>query len=201
VDGVRVRSAVDSDIGPMLKLWGQVAPRRQLADLLDARSLAEWMSRATGLELGDYRRAHDAQGRLRGFIGVWDQSALKTLRVVGYSSRFAVVRQVVNAVAPLAGAPRLPAAGGALPVLATVHCCVTEARVLRALLLGAYRRHRGGRHALLTIGLDVRDPLLTATRGLFAQPTTVNAYVTTARGSASPTLFDDKPLHYETALV
>lgn len=201
VQGLTVRSAKESDIGAMARLWNRIAPGRQLADVLEEDSLAAWIGRAPGLSLHDYLLVHDPQGRLQGFIGVWDQSQLKTLRVVGYSRRLAVVRHGINAVASMAGAPRLPVAGGALPVLATVHCCAGEPCVLRALMLEAYHRHRGGRHALLTIGLDARDPLLVATRGLLAQPTTVNAYVTTARGSAPPTIFDRRPLHYETALV
>jgi hypothetical protein len=134
-------------------------------------------------------------------MGVWDQSGFKTLRVVGYSPRLALVRRAINAVAPLVGTPRLPEPGGALPMLSTVHTCATQVSVLRALILEAYRRHRAGRHALLSIVLDVRDPLLAATRGLLAQPTTVHAYVTTPRGNADPSMFDGRPLHYETALV
>lgn len=201
VSRIVVRSAGAADLEAMADLWRGVAPSRQLADVFDAASLADWIGHAPGLSLGDYLVAHDRRGRLLGFMGVWDQSGFKTLRVVGYSPRLSVVRRAINAVAPLAGAPRLPEPGGALPMLSAVHTCVTSAMVLRALILEAYRRHRGGRHALLSIGLDTRDPLLRATWGLLAQPTTVHAYVTTARGHADPSLFDDRPLHYETALV
>ena len=201
VKGIAVRSATEADIGPMVTLWNRIAPGRQLADVLDVRSLDAWIARAPGLSLADYLLAHDEQGRLKGFVGMWDQSRFKTLRVVAYSRRLAVVRHAVNAIAPVLGAPRLPAANGALPVLSAVHCCTAEPRVLRALLLEAYCRHRGGRHALMTIGLDARDPLLAGTRGLLAQPTVVNAYVTTAKGSAPASIFDSRPLHFETALV
>lgn len=201
VSGIVVRPASATDIEEMARLWGEIAPGRQLADRLDASSLAAWIDRAPGLSLSDYLLAHDRRGRLVGFMGVWDQSGLKTLRVVGYSPRLAVVRRAINAIAPLAGAPKLPEPGGALPMLATVHVCASRAKVLRALILDAYRRHRGGKHALLSVGLDKRDPLLVATWGLLAQPTTVHAYVTTARGDADPAMFDGRPLHYETALV
>ena len=201
VSGVVVRSAGWSDLEAMAALWAEVAPRRQLAEALDAEMLRTWIERAPGLSVSDYLLAHDRRGRLLGFIGVWDQSRLKTLRVVGYSTRLAIVRRAINIVAPLAGAPKLPEPGSPLPVLATVHACVTRAGVLRALLLEAYRRYRGGRHALLSVGLDVRDPLLRATWGLLAQTTTVHAYITGARGHADPAMFDGRPLHYETALV
>jgi hypothetical protein len=201
VSGIAVRAARPGDVEAMAALWREVAPRRQLADVLDAGSLTEWIRRAPGLSIEDYLLAHDRRGRLLGFMGVWDQSGFKTLRVVGYSPRLAVVRRAINAVAPMAGAPRLPEPGGALPILATVHICAAQPRVLRALILEAYRRHRGGRHALLSVGLDARDPLIKATRGLLAQPTAVHAYVTTPKGKADPSMFDGRPLHYETALV
>jgi hypothetical protein len=200
VAGLRVRAATAEDLMPMAERWRDVGARRQLAPLADAAELAAWIARAPGLHVSDYLLAHDARGRLIGFVGVWDQSALKQMRVVGYSPRLALARHAINLAAPLAGAPRLPAPGGVLPALAAVHLCAREPAVLRALLLAAYGRHRGGRHALLTLGLDVRDPLLGATRGLLAQSTLVHAYV--ADGSTiTAAALAARPLHHETALV
>jgi hypothetical protein len=185
----------------MASLWRDVAARRQLAAVLDAESLAAWTRRAPGLELSDYLLASDRRGRLRGFLGVWDQSTFKQMRVVSYSTRLALARRAVNVVAPLVGAARLPEPGEPLPALATVHVCATDATALRALVLEAYRRHRGGRHAFLTLGLDVRDPLRAAMRGLLAQPTLVRAYAASPRGAADTTALAARPLHHETALV
>jgi hypothetical protein len=196
-----VRHARIADLEPMAALWRTIGPGRQLATVADAPALARWIARAPGLDVGDYLLAHDAHGRLRGFVGIWDQAPLKQLRVVSYSPRLALARRAINAAAPLAGSPGLPAAGHELPALAAVHVCADEPAVLRALLLDAYRRHRGGRHALLTLGLDVRDPLLQATRGLLAQPTRVHAYAANAAGVAHAQAFAARPLHHETALV
>jgi hypothetical protein len=201
VAGISVTSAKDADCEAMAALWQKVAKQRQLAAALDAESLAAWARRAPGLDLTHYLLAYDRQRRLRGFLGVWDQSAFKELRVVSYSPRLAVVRRAMNLVAPLVGAPRLPEPGDALPALATVHVCATDAAALRALVLEAYRRHRGGRHAVLTLGLDVRDPLRAATRGLLAQPTLVRAYVASPRGTVDTAALTRQPLHHETALV
>jgi hypothetical protein len=198
--GLTVRSATPADLAPMAARWQATGPARQLAPLADARALAAWIARAPGLHVGDYLLAHDARGRLRGFVGVWDQSSFKQLRVVSYSARLALVRRAVNLAAPLVGASALPAPGGALPALAAVHLCADEPATLRALLLEAYRRHRGGRHALLTLGLDVRDPLMAATRGLLAQPTLVHAYVADGDATDAAAL-GARPLHHETALV
>jgi len=201
VAGIRVDTATEQDLEAMIATWRRYAATRQFADVWNEDSLAAWIDQAPGLTLADYLVARDTAGRVRGFLGVWDQSAFKQMRVVSYSPRLAMVRHAINLVAPLVGSVPLPAAGAVLPALATVHVCAEEPLVLRALLLEAYRRHRSRRCAFLTIGLDTRDPLLTAARGLFAQPTFVHAYVTTAAGSADPSVFSGRLLHHETALV
>jgi hypothetical protein len=201
VAGIRVSSATEQDLAPMVATWRSFAVTRQFASIWDEGSLAAWIGQAPGLELSDYLVARDDAGRVRGFMGVWDQSGFKQMRVVSYSPRLALVRRAINMVAPLAGSVPLPPAGEVLPAMATVHVCADEPLVLRALLLEAYRRHRSRRCTFFTIGLDARDPLLAAARGLFAQPTYVHAYVTTAAGSADPDVYSGRLLHHETALV
>jgi GNAT superfamily N-acetyltransferase len=201
VAGLSIWPAAERDLPRMAALWREIAPTRQLTPAIDAASLAAWVARAPGLALSDYLLALDMRGRLRGFLGVWDQSSFKQMRVESYSPRLAVARGAINLVAAVAGATQLPEPGGALTALAITHICASDAPTLRALLLEAYRRHRGGRHSLMTLGLDVRDPLLAATRGLFAQPTLVHAYVTSARGTAEGGHLRGLPLHHETALV
>lgn len=199
--GITVRAATDADIEEMAAVWRRFAPTRQLTAALDRETLAAWIAGAPGLAVDDYLLAIDGGGRIVGFIGAWDQTAFKQMRVVGYSPRLTMVRRAFNLAAPLAGAPKLPAAGGALPAVATVHLCAPEPVVLRALLMEAYRRQRGGRFTFMTVCLDVRDPLLAATRGLLAQPTIVHAYVTSGRGRTDPGTLGGLPLHYESALV
>ena len=200
VAGIRVRRAAAADLEEMAALWRIEAARRQFATVLSAGDLAAWIASAPGLAISDYLIATDDTGRIRGVMGVWDQSSFKQTRVVRYSPRMAIVRRAFNLAAPFAGARTLPNTGEPLPVLATVHVCAESPLALRALLLDAYRRSRG-RSAFITVGLDVTDPVAVATRGLLGQPTYVNAYVTTPRGRADPGMLDGRPLQFETALV
>lgn len=203
VSGCVVRGATPHDLDAMAAAWRDYAPTRQFADVApgDVASLDQWIARAPGLSISDYLVAHDSTGRVRGFIGVWDQMSFKQLRVVSYSRRLALARRAINTVARLIGAAPLPPAGAELPALATIHACAQDPLALRALLLEAYRRARGRQYAFITIGLDANDPMRVALRGLLAQPTTVHAYVTTASGSADPAMYSQRPLHHETALV
>ena len=203
VAGPRVAPARWDDLDEMAALWARLAPARQLAPVMDAAGWAAWIAQAPGLAIDDYLVARRPDGRIVGFVALWDQRPFKQLRVLAYSPRLAAARRLVNAVAPLAGAPRLPAPGAALPSLAALHLCVAadEPAVLRALLLHAYAMRRGGEHVFLTLGLDRRDPLAAALRGLLAQPTVVHAYATTPAGRWSGAPLDGRPLHFETALV
>lgn len=202
VDGVRVEPAREADLEEMGALWQRLAPARQLAPVLGARSLHNWLWRAPGLALHDYLVARRRDGRIAGFLAVWDQGCFKQLRVTAYSPRLAAARAVLNAVAPLTRTPCLPAPGGVLPALAAVHLCVPpgDAALLRALLLHAYAARRGA-HAFLTLALDRLDPLSAALRGLHAQPTAVGAYLTTPGGRWTGPVPDGRPLHFESALV
>jgi len=203
VAGLRVDVARESDLDEMGALWNRVAPGRQLAPVLGAARLRAWIADAPGLTLQDYLVARRTDGRIAGFLALWDQYFIKQLRVLGYSARLAAVRAALNGLAPLAGTPRLPAAGAVLPSLAVLHCCVDrdEPEVLRALLLHAYAARRGAGYLFLTLALDRRDPLRAALRGLLAQPTVVGAYATTPAGRWTGAPLDGRPLHFESALV
>ena len=203
VPGLRVDTAREDDLDEMGALWARVAPERQLAPVLGPARLRAWIADAPGLSIEDYLVARRADGRIAGFVALWDQYYIKQLRVLGYSARLRMVRRALNALAPLAGTPRLPAVGNVLPSLGALHCCVPgeEPSVLRALLLRAYAVRRGSGYLFMTLALDQRDPLRVALRGLLAQPTVVGAYATTPAGRWTGPALDGRPLHFESALV
>ena len=122
--GVDVRRAGPEDLADMAALWARIAPGHQLATVYNAASFAAWIETAADLALSDYRVARRRDGRLAGFMGVWDQSAIKRLRVTGYSRKLAAVRRVFNALGRLVGATKLPPPGGALHNLTAVQVCV-----------------------------------------------------------------------------
>ena len=203
VSGLRVSPAREEDLDEMGALWTRLAPARQLAPVLDAERLAAWLGRAPGLAVHDYLVARRADGRVAGFLALWDQRTLKQLRVLAWSPRLALARRALNAVAAVAGTARLPAAGGVLPSLAAAHVCVPagDPSVLRALLLHAHDERRGAEHLFFTIALDRRDPLARALDGLHAQPTVVRAYATAPSGRWTGASLDGRPLHFASALV
>jgi hypothetical protein len=200
---VRVECATDRDVEEMAALWTAVAPTRQFCTALDAETLARWIDAAPGLAIEDYLLARDRQGRLLGFVGMWDQRAMKTLRVLRYSPALSVLRGVVSALAPFVGATPPPATGEPMYHASAVHLCVwtDRADVLRALVLAGYDRMRGSGRVFISVSLDVREPLIAALHGLMAAPTDIHAYATMPAGAWTGAALDDRPLHFETALV
>lgn len=196
-----VATARPGDVPEMAELWGRRAATRQFATVYDAASLGAWIEDAPGLALSDYCVARRPHGAMAGFLGVWDQSGFKRLRVTGYSPKLAAARAAFNAVAPLTGATKLPPPGGALGNLTAVHVCAPpdEPAVLRALLVHAYNENRSKGYSFLNIGLDVEDALAAGLKGLLGQATDV--WICVARfGTARPPL-DGRPSYVELALA
>ncbi len=196
-----VARAHAGDLPEMAGLWARVGARRQFAAVHDVATLRAWIDRAPGLALDDYRLARRPDGTLAGFLGVWDQSGFKRLRVTGYSRRLGAVRLGFNALAPLVGGTKLPRPGGPLRNLTAVQVCAPpdDPAVLRALVLDAYDGNRARGFSFLNVGLDVRDPLVAGLGGLLAQPTDIWICVATL-GGPTPRL-DGRPAHHEVALV
>ena len=202
VSGLSVTEAQAHEVEEMADLWSRVAPQRQLAPALDAAALAA-AAGTPGLSLDRYLLARGADGRLRGFIAVWDTHALKRLRVIRWSPRLRAVRALLNLASPLTGAARLPGAGEPLRAPSVLHLCVPgdDPGALRALLLAALARLRGTGAHLLNLGLDARDPLQSALGGLWAQPTAFHACLSTPAGRWTGAPLDDRPLHFEVSLA
>jgi S-adenosylmethionine-diacylglycerol 3-amino-3-carboxypropyl transferase len=201
--GINVAPATGDDLEEMTGLWSRVAATRQFTAAFDASTMQAWIEAAPSLDVSDYRVARRRDGRIAGFVAWWDQSAFKQLRVERYSRRLRVARTMINGAAGFVGATALPPAGGALRFRTALHLCVPvdAPDVFRALVLDGYRELRAERYAFANIGLDAADPLCDALHGLHAQPTDINAYVTTADGGYEGPPLDDRPLHYEIALV
>ena len=201
--GLEVREAKADDLEEMLALWQRVAPERQLAPAHDLESLRRWIEDSPRLGYSSYRLAFDWTGHLAGFAGFWDQDCFKHMRVMHYSRRLTAFRFFYNLFAPLIGAVKLPPPGGVLRYLTVVNPCVPSSRpdVLRAILLAAYNELRGRDYAFITIGLDVKDPLTAALKGLMTQPMLVNGYISSPSGAYRGPALDQRPLHFEIALV
>jgi len=199
---VAVRGARPTDAEEMADLWQLTAAWRQGAAVMGAGAWRQWLSTTPGLSWGDYLLAADGK-QLVGFVGLWDQRALKQTLVIRYSAVTALARGVYNAAGMALGRPLLPGPGGALHALHAVHLCVPAGRpeVLRALLWEARRRCHVLGVPALEVGLDRSDPLARALGGMPRIGTDVRCFLSSAAGRYAGPPLDGRPIHFETALV
>ena len=186
VRGLSVRAARREDLDEMGALWRVVAPApaaRTGARRGATRRIHRRCARSGDRGLpgrASCRRSHRGVPRALGSAAASSSCACSATRA-GCPSR--APRSTRSRQSP--GTPRLPGAGSVLPSLAALHLCVpdTRPRCFARCSCTHTRSIVGQVGCFLTLALDRRDPLRTALRGLFAQPTHVGAYVTTPGGS------------------
>ncbi|WP_405163148.1 GNAT family N-acetyltransferase [Nocardia sp. NBC_01499] len=199
---VTVEHATDAEVPELVRLWEQVAPARAGTPVFDEQTMRAWIDQCPGLDISDYLIAR-RDGKVVGFLGLWDQHVLKQMRVMRYPRSIAALRPVFNAFAPVTRVPRLPGPGGEFRYRTVVNLCVPPAEtvVLRALLAHANNWLRREGCSFVALGLDRADPLSGALRGLLAQPTDVNVMVDhLAKRETAPDL-GGAPVHFEIATV
>ena len=200
---IRVTAGRESDLVEMVNLWRAVAPERQFAPVLEVDALAHWLRNAPGLSISDYRVARTKDGRIVGFVAWWDQSVFKQTRIVRYSRQLNRVRKMIHTLARFRIISPLPAEGGSLRQRVALHLCVPAQRpdILKTLLRSGCAEMRAAGYTLATIGLDVRDPLCAALKGIWAPAVLINAYVSTTGGDYLGAPLEARPLYYDLALV
>jgi len=178
-----VRPARPDDVVEMAALWDSAALARRLAPRLDVAVLERWRSHVMTDAPACYWVVRDASGTLRGFMGLWDQRAVKHLHLER----------------PLPW----PRAGPRFPCLVATHPCVPldAPDVARALLSTASRAAcRAGVRRILVMA-DAADSLATVCREWSArsQPYTATAVSRCATGLFAET--DRRPVHMETGIA
>jgi hypothetical protein len=68
-------------------------------------------------------------------------------------------------------------------------------------VLAAYNRLRSSDRVFMNVALDAREAITVGLSGLLATPTAIHAYATMPRGAWDGPALEDRPLHFETALV
>jgi len=164
--------------------------------------------RARGLAAADFLIARDpgAPGeRVAGCLALWDQRGFKQVVIRGYAPAVARSRPLINALATLAGRPRLPAPGSVLALAYLSHLGVDGDRsevvvdLVRAARAEAARRGLGH----LTLGLARDHPMLPALRRAFPARELVSVLYLVHRRDAAPAVaaLDGRCPHVEVATL
>ena len=198
---LEMSEAGPGDLEEMAALAATVASERQFAPAMEASGLARRIEAAPGLDFSDHIVARSG-GRIVGWIGWWDELALREVRISGFTVMGAARRTVQGVAARLTRARRPASVGDRVGCLRALQLCVPTNRpdVLRALIAESARR-RAQDCSWLKIALDVRDPLAGAMRGLRSHVVAFDARFTTPSGAHVVPHADERPLHLDAALI
>jgi hypothetical protein len=178
-----------------------------LAAFLDAHNAAHQFAPAwsvatlRGLDgLGlttDSIRLWKDDGRIRGSIALWDQRALRQTVVLRYPAPLGALRPLVNFVAPLTGAPRLPPPGAPLTQATIALVAAEDKAVFEALLAAALDLAHRRRFDAAALGMPTASAWRAAVprRGAIEYRTTL--YCVSWPGGASAAPREPRPPHPE----
>jgi hypothetical protein len=173
----------------------QWAPLWQARDLIDPR-------RCPGLNAEDFLIIRRGAG-IAACLALWDQGAFKQTIVRGYAGWLGRLRPVANLVAPLAGMPRLPAAGEVLRQVYLSHVAVEgdDERLFRELIDAALVETQQRGFALALTGLAERHPLSAVLRRHY-RPREYKTLLHIVNWGASPVAASSQRLpHVEIAVM
>ncbi|MBO9542611.1 hypothetical protein J7643_18645 [bacterium] len=168
--GVRVRAATPEDLGAMAALWERVAAKRPLARAFTPDELEAWITRTPGLGWERFLLAFDRDERLLGFLGVWNQRAIRRFVLEAESPSQRLIRQAWNAGRGIFSLAPFPKPGEPLSFCNVVNLCmpIEAGAALPLLLDAAFEQVRAQGGLFLGLALDRRDPLGTFLKPFFA---------------------------------
>lgn len=150
--GFAITRAQPEDLPEMFALWQKVKSRQHLARAWTQAQWQRWIETTPGLALADYLLARNAAGELCGFFALWNQQAVRRVRL----QRVHPLLRAAHWLKP----DWLPGPGSVLPVAQILNLCIAAEvpKAFPALLQAALMASKAPR--LLGICLDQRDPLL-----------------------------------------
>jgi hypothetical protein len=195
----QVRVATVADISAMNRFVQGMAAFYQFLPAYNFWDLEAGLPYFNGLKISDFLLLMDADGDVRGLVGLWNQKTFKQTRVVDYSRSVALFRPFYNVWSSLTGGFVLPAKGETFDYLA-LHSPLTspdDSDAFRALLHSAWlaAKVRGNRAITLTIAdSDPRGNVLDDFRTI---PLKAYQYTAAFREESLPTLDSDLIPYFE----
>ncbi|PIQ24231.1 hypothetical protein COW36_10440 [bacterium (Candidatus Blackallbacteria) CG17_big_fil_post_rev_8_21_14_2_50_48_46] len=180
-----------SDLREMHALWVRVKRGQNLARAWSYDDWLAWIQAVPELEISDYLLARNQAGELCGFFAVWNQQALRRIRLTQSGFALRSLRTVWNTFHGVWGLPLLPGAGQILPVCQVLNLCVApeHRRALSVLLSSALAGLRKQDALLLGMALDLQDPLNHELKHFIASTSDLYLLSNADFGAARPGLF------------
>lgn len=155
----QIRRATSDDIGAMQRFFDAEAPTKQFYPAYRFSEIGRDYFRDQ--EIGDFFLAFE-NDRLVGITGIWNQSAFKQTRIVGYEGPLKWMRWPLNVLSSLTTGFSLPPAGTEVRCfyLHTILTAGNRADIFTDLLENIHAAYRHGEFAYFLVGLFTHDPLI-----------------------------------------
>ncbi len=157
-DTCEIRRATDADIPQMQEFIDVESKKINYFPVYHLGDLGRAYYR--GLRIRDYFLAFRGD-TLVGVCGVWDQSAFKQTRIVGYSTLYSILKPFYHVFAKLSGGRTLPPSGSVLKYLNlhTILISHRDSAIFQSLVSTILEAHKDDGYDYLLCGLDAGDPL------------------------------------------
>ena len=192
-----VRAGGLADAVACLDAWNR---RHQFAPVYTQEDLAGGTGLLPDVTLDNLYVVREG-GRVRGTLGVWDQSGFKQTVVSSYSRRLARVRRLYNAYAAVRGVPGLPAAGSRLRLLHGAFLSADDAATAQALVERVLVDWSGRGASYLVLALAEGHPLGETLSRYAARRLTSRVYAVYWPDEGAPAFDRGRPLHLEVATL
>lgn len=165
-----IRSASIEDLPEMLSLWKQVNSPKNLAGVLTEENFNKWLENVPDLSMSSYLLAIDKSNKIKGFLGLWNQSALRRITITSGSYFIKFIRIIWNLFKQITGFSSFPGPGQPLNFYNVFNLCVpeTEGEILNLLIDHAFKIVKENNSLFLALALDKKDPLNMQLKGLIA---------------------------------
>jgi len=158
----QIYPAEAKDLAEMFALWQKINSKKQLARAFEnVTDFEKWIKDTPDLDFNSYLLARDNEGRIKGFIGVWNQKKVRKIIVTKAKPAILIFRKIWNAFASLSGLPYFPGLEEELGMYHVLNLCLEheDGEALPLLLANALTRVRENKCFFLALALDKNDPL------------------------------------------
>jgi hypothetical protein len=160
----QTRVATESDLPKMFELWKSEQSQKNLGRAYEnLTQFANSYVKTNGVTLDQTLVVEDASRNIVGFVSLWNQSKIRTIRIAKFSWSARVFSQALRLFISL------PKTGEELKILYAFQFCLSSrypeaAKAMNALIREARTRAADAGFLFFSIGLDERDPLIQVMR-------------------------------------
>lgn len=186
-----VRQAGISDIDKIVSLLRKEFSNRLFAPLINRETFLINLEKRPDFDILNYYIAED-RDKIVGVCAAWDTNSFKQNRIIRYSKKLKLIRNLYSLFGTIFGFPSLPREGEAFKDIVIPEYAVMDRnpKIMNALLIKIYNDCRNKNYNMIIFGSCYNDPLLKAVKRFFYQNIVSNIIL----GSTDKSLIEENKI-------